>query len=67
MSESMDLEVGLRADIGNVLIKIEMFIKVTPSSLEVRWESDWSSGLVPKQIASVLVRFRARSLWMNQL
>jgi len=26
-----------------------------------------SRGLVPKQIASVLVGFRTRPLWMNQL
>jgi len=25
--------------------------------MEVRLENDWSCGLVPKQIASVLVRF----------
>jgi len=52
--------------------------KVTPSSLPVkqmylqrRWklrlESNWSLGLVPKQIASVLVGFRTRPLWMKQL
>jgi len=35
--------------------------------MEVRLESDWSRGLVPKEIASVLVGFRTRPLWMNQL
>jgi len=27
MAENTDMEVGLRADVGNVLIKIEMFAK----------------------------------------
>jgi len=27
MVESTDMEVGWRADVGNVLIKIEMFVK----------------------------------------
>jgi len=35
--------------------------------MEVRLESDWSCGLVPKQIVSVLAGFTNRPLWMNQL
>jgi len=35
--------------------------------MEVRLESDWSRGLVPKQITSALVGFRTIPLWMNQL
>jgi len=42
-------------------------IDVPETSMEVKWESDWSHGLVPKQIASVSVWFRTRPLWMNQL
>jgi len=30
--------------------------------MEVRCESDWSRGLVPKQIASVLVGFRQATI-----
>jgi len=37
------------------------------TSMEVRLLSDLSRGLVPKQIASVLVGFRTRPLWRNQL
>jgi len=35
---------------------------VPATSMEVRLHSDWSHGLVPKQIASVLVVFRNRPL-----
>jgi len=35
--------------------------------MEVRLENDWIPGLVPKQIASVLVGFKTRPLWRNQL
>jgi len=28
MAESTDMEVGWRADVGNVLIKIEMFVEI---------------------------------------
>jgi len=35
------------------------------TSMEVRLLSDLSRGLVPKQIASVIVRIRP--LWRNQL
>jgi len=31
--------------------------------MEVRLDSDWSRGLVPKQIASVLNGFKTRPLW----
>jgi len=34
---------------------------VPAKSIEVRWESDWSRGLVPKQIASVLVGYRMQT------
>jgi len=37
------------------------------TSMEVKLLSDLSRGLVPKQIASVLVGFRTRPLWRNQL
>jgi len=37
------------------------------TSLEVRLLSDLSRGLVPKQIASVLVGLRTRPLWRKQL
>jgi len=58
-----------------MLIKIEMAVKSDIEELnmvsqrnrstgnldEVRLQSDWSSGLMPKQIASVLVKFRTRT------
>jgi len=36
------------------------------TSMEVRLLSDLSRGVVPKQIASVLVGFRTRPLWRNR-
>jgi len=81
VAKSTDVKVGRRADVGNMTIKIEMIVKSTPRSLmwfargtnepatsmEVRLLSDLSRGLVPKQITSVLVGFRTRPLWRNQL
>jgi len=37
------------------------------TSMEVRLLSDLSRGLLPNKFASVLVGFRTRPLWRNQL
>jgi len=36
MAESTDMEVGWRAEVGNVPIKIEMFVKIDTKKLDVR-------------------------------
>ena len=73
------MKVRRRADVGNVITTVEMVVKndaeerlarVTEepaTSMEVKLLSNLSRGLVPKQIASVLVGFRTRPLWRNQL
>jgi len=77
VAKSTDVKVGRRANVGNVTIKIEMIVKSLmwfargtdkpATAMEVRLLSDLSRGLVPKQIASVLVGLRTLPLWRNQL
>ena len=67
MAKSMDMKLGRRADVGNLFFEFEMAVKsdakeldlvcyrnrtdVPATSMEVRLPSDFSRGLVPKQIA----------------
>ena len=77
MAKSTDMKVRSRTDVGNMFIEIEMAVKSDTEELDLvcyrnrctsnlngsyRLLSDFSRGLVPKQIASVLVGLRTRPL-----